>query len=75
MLNTLPKDVRNNSKLTWLDPATVSRVFPIHIYYRLMDGLKDQIKNKNIRRKHIIEQMLYMCELNSHNINFEKKNI
>ena len=34
-----------------------------------MEEFKDQIKNENIRRKHVIKQMLYMCELNSHNIN------
>ena len=33
-----------------------------------MEGLNNQTKNENIRRRHIIEHMLYMCELiNSHN--------
>ena len=51
MLDTLPKDVSNNPETTWLDPATGTGVFPICVYYRLMEGLKDQIENKNIRRK------------------------
>ena len=68
MLDTLPKEVWNNAELTWLDPATGSGVFPICVYYRLMEGLKDQIKNEKIRRRHIIEQMLYMCEIDSNNI-------
>ena len=68
MLDTLPKDVWDNPELTWFDPATGSGVFPICVYYRLMEGLKDQIKNEKIRRKHIIEQMLYMCEIDSHNL-------
>jgi hypothetical protein len=32
-----------------------------------MEGLKDEIKDINERKKHILENMLYMCELNKKN--------
>jgi hypothetical protein len=39
----------------------------------LMVGLKDEIKNEKLRSKHIIENMLYMIELNKDNVNVSKK--
>lgn len=68
MLDKLPKDVWTNEKLTWYDPANGMGNFPIAIYLRLMIGLKEVIKNKEKRKKHILEKMLYMCELNSKNV-------
>ena len=68
MLDTLPKDVWSNPMYRWLDPAVGTGAFPICIYYRLMEGLKDEIKNKDLRRKHILESMLYMCEIDDQNI-------
>ena len=38
--------------------------FPIAVYLRLMEGLKDEIKDVNGRKKHILENMLYIIELN-----------
>ena len=31
-------------------------------------GLKDEIKDEKARKKHILENMLYMCELNKKNV-------
>jgi len=56
------------SKLKWFDPANGLGNFPIVIYLRLMNGLKKYIKNDNSRKKHILENMLYMCELNKKNV-------
>jgi hypothetical protein len=42
--------------------------FPIAVYLRLMEGLKDEIENINERKKHILKNMLYMCELNKKNV-------
>ena len=72
MLDTLPKDIWSNPMYKWMDPAAGTGAFPIYIYYRLMDGLKDEIKNEEIRRKHILENMLYMCEIDEHNVNILK---
>ena len=64
MLDKLPKEVWSNPDLKWLDPANGIGNFPLVVYYRLMDGLKDVVKDSEERSKHIIENMLYMVELN-----------
>jgi len=56
-----------NEKLTWYDMAVGMGNYPIAIYYKLMDGLKDKIKDEQERKKHIIEKMLYLGELNKKN--------
>ncbi len=56
-----------NEKLTWYDMAAGMGNYPIAIYYKLMDGLKEKIKNVHERKKHIIEKMLYLGELNKKN--------
>ncbi len=68
MLDKLPNEVWKNKHLKWLDPASGMGNFPIAVYLRLMEGLKDEIKDVNIRKKHILENMLYMSELNKKNI-------
>jgi hypothetical protein len=73
MLDTLPKDVWNNSELKWLDPSAGIANFPFIIYERLMDGLKNKIKNKNKRTKHILTNMIYMVELDENNCNHIKE--
>lgn len=68
MLNKLPQDVWTNKDLTWFDPANGMGNYPIIIYQRLMITLKPIIKNSKKRKKHILENMLYMCELNKKNV-------
>jgi len=70
LVDKLPKDVWKNPDLKWLDPASGLGNFPIIIYYRLMESLKVVFKNIENRSKHIIENMLYMVELNP--INYKK---
>ncbi len=67
MLDKLPIEVWNNPSLKWLDPANGMGNFPIAVYYRLMDGLKEKIPNEKNRKKHILENMLYMVELTKKN--------
>ena len=62
MLDTLPKEVWKNPNLKWLDPAAGMGNFPVAVYMRLMDGLKDVIKDEEKRRDHILENMLYIVE-------------
>jgi len=52
----------------WLDPSSGMGNFAIAIYLRLMEGLKQQIPNDFERKKHILENMLYMSELNKKNV-------
>ena len=52
----------------WFDPASGMGNFPVAVYLRLMEGLKSQFPNDEERKKHIIENMLYMSELNKKNV-------
>jgi len=68
MLDTLPADVWTNKDLKWLDPAVGIGNFPVAILNRLMDGLKDVIQDSDERRKHILEEMLYMGDISTKNL-------
>ncbi len=76
MLKDLKKydnEIFKNKNLTWFDPCAGMGNFPIAIYLKLMKGLEDEIPNKIKRKKHIIENMLYMGELNKKNCFVIKK--
>jgi hypothetical protein len=67
----LPSDVWSNPNLKWLDPANGIGNFPVIAYYKL-DYSLSKIKGyeePDKRRKHIIENMLYMMELDGNNNN------
>ena len=68
MLDHLPPEVWKNPNLKWLDPANGIGNFPICVYYRLMDGLRKVFPDNRMRCLHIIENMLYMVELDSSNV-------
>lgn len=68
MLNTLPAEVWSNPSLKWLDPCSGVGVFACVIVERLMEGLKDAIPNDEERYKHIVENMLYVGELQPKNM-------
>ncbi len=68
MLNKLPEEVWSNPHLKWLDPANGVGVFPSVIVNRLMVGLQDFIEDDEQRYKHIVENMLYVCELQKKNM-------
>ena len=68
MLDTLPKDVWGNKDLKWLDPSAGMGNFPVAVYMRLMEGLKVVIPSDESRRKHILEKMLYMVEIDKANV-------
>ena len=65
--NKYNENIWTNDKLTWYDPATGMGNYPIAIYFKLFDGLKNKIKNIDKRKKHIIEHQLFMGELNKKN--------
>jgi len=67
MLSHLPKSDWSNPDLKWLDPANGIGNFPVVIFYKLDEGLKGWEPNENKRRKHIIENMIYMMEIQSNN--------
>lgn len=61
------KLIWNDKNITFYDPAAGMGNFPIAIYYKLLDGLSKVIPNVNERKKHILENQLYMGELNKKN--------
>jgi len=61
------ENIWTNEKLTYYDPATGMGNYPIAIFYKLMDGLKSKIIDEKERKKHIIEKMIFMGELNRKN--------
>ena len=63
----LPKSVWKNPEMKWIDPANGIGNFPVVIFYKLDEGLKEWEPSEKRRRKHIIENMLYMIELQSNN--------
>ena len=65
--NKYNENIWSNEKLTWYDPAAGMGNYPIAIYYKLFEGLKDKIIDELDRKKHIIEKQLYMGELNKKN--------
>lgn len=68
MVNTLPEDVWKNPNLKWLDPANGTGPYPLMVIYKLMGGLKDWEPNEEKRYKHIVENMIYVCELQPKNM-------
>lgn len=59
--------------MTFLDPANGIGNYPALAFQRLMEGLKDAIPDESLRKKHILEKMLYMCELNKKNVEVSRK--
>jgi hypothetical protein len=60
-------NIFEDETLKWGDTTTGMGNFPIAIYYKLMDGLKNKIPNEKDRKKHILEKMLFMAEYNKKN--------
>ena len=68
MLDTLPKDVWINPNLKWLDPANGCGAFPCIVILRLMEGLQNFEGDEDLRFKHILEKMIYICEIQPTNM-------
>jgi hypothetical protein len=62
------RNIFTEKDFKWFDPASGMGNFPVAVYLKLMEGLKSQIPNDEERKKHIIENMLYMSELNKKNV-------
>lgn len=67
MLNTLPKEVWSNPDLKWLDPCCGVGTFECVVVERLMKGLVEFQPNEELRYKHIMENMIHVCELQTKN--------
>ena len=73
MLDTLPSYVWTNPNLKWLDPANGIGNFPMLIFEKLMRGLEKKIPNRAKRAKHIIENMLFMIEIDESNVKVSRE--
>ena len=73
MIVNLPPNVWSNPNLKWLDPANGIGNFPMVIFQRLMKGLEKWEPSETKRSKHIIENMLYMIEINPKNVKISRK--
>jgi len=67
LFDHLPPHVWENPDLKWLDPAAGKGNFASLAYIRLMKGLENVIKDPKKRKAHILDNMLYMVELNPSN--------
>jgi hypothetical protein len=80
MLDKLPSSVWTNPDLKWLDPANGIGNFPMVVYQKLLEKLPDKYSGANGsysgeagKKKHIIEKMLYMVELDAANIKISRR--
>ena len=68
ILDQLPMSVWSNPGLRWLEPASGIGNFCVVIYLRLMDGLRAVTPNMVERHVHILQNMLFMVEINEDNV-------
>lgn len=59
MLDSLPEEVWHNPDYRWLNPASKTGIFEREIAIRLDEGLRDIIPDVEIRRKHILQDMIF----------------
>lgn len=67
------EDIYTNKDLKWYDNSSGIGNIMIFVYEKLNDGLKKIIKDDKKRKKHILENMIYMSELNDNNTNICKQ--
>tara|TARA_Y100000816_G_scaffold204914_1_gene151078 strand:+ start:24 stop:1505 length:1482 start_codon:yes stop_codon:yes gene_type:complete len=68
ILDTLPKNLWENPNLKWLEPGSGLGNFSMVIFYYLHNGLKKWEPNSLLRTNHIINNMLFMIEINNSNV-------
>jgi len=80
MLSKLPPSVWTNPELKWLDPANGIGNFPMVVYSKLLKELPENYDGENGsystldgKKKHIIEKMLYMNELDPANVKISRR--
>jgi hypothetical protein len=65
--NKYNKNIYEDSNLRWGDTTAGMGNFPVAVYLKLMEGLKPVFPVEEQRKQHIIENMMYMAELNTKN--------
>jgi len=72
MLDQLPTEVWSDKTKTFFDPCAGKGNFPIQIVKRLMLGLEDEIPDYYDRYKWIMENQMFMSELQPESCQFIK---
>lgn len=80
LLTHIPPSVWRNPDTKWLDPAAGDGRFGAMVYLKLFKTLSNVIPNIQQRKRHILENMLFMVELNPEHVKtlqyrFGKKNV
>lgn len=68
MLDMYPKTVFEDVEAKWMDAGAGTGYFSMALYWRLMESLRTQIQDEYARYNHIVRNMMYMCELQSDNV-------
>ena len=68
MLDKLEESVWSDPTKTWLDPCAGIGNFSVLVLKRLMEGLENWEPNEELRKKHILENMLYHVEMNPESV-------
>jgi SAM-dependent methyltransferase len=68
ILDEFPSHIWKNADIKWVDPAAGTGNYFALVYSRYMKSLTSQFPNKTNRSNHIIENMLYMVELNANSV-------
>lgn len=73
ILNRVPKQIWQDPDVKILDPAAGIGNYPVVMFYKLMKGLEKKIPDTQKRKKHILEKMIYIIEINGNNSHVIKK--
>lgn len=73
ILGKFPAKTFKNPSLTWLDPCAGVGNFMVILYQMLMNGLESWEKNHTKRSTHIINNMLFMNEIDDANCSTMRK--
>lgn len=68
MFSIIPDHHFENPHLKWLDPGAGSGNFSIFLYFKLFTHLNEKIPDIEERKTHIIENMIFMSEIQEDNI-------
>jgi predicted RNA methylase len=72
LFNRLPSAIWKDPTKKWIDPAGGVGNFLFVAYYRLDKGLATVLPSPTKRRRHILENMLFMIELDPENVRIAK---
>ena len=68
MLMIIPDESFKNKDLKWLDPGSGRGNYSLCLFFILFKSLKESIPNDEERKAHIVENMIYIVEVNQDNI-------